>query len=195
MGILDKILGKLDVFISDIDIGSKSKQPCTEEEKKQMIDILKGYEVMNSKNVEDRPVDFGSVLRVGEEMKKILIKKKVNQSCYLEEEEEKENKPNSLEKNEECNTDGDCKGELECVGYVKNLTPGKCLNTRTDIVNLSTLITLGNKCETQYDCSVDSVCAVNETMLGSEKKCLSFNFPLTEEDEKVMDKIVMYTLV
>lgn len=195
MGVLDNILGKLDVVISDIKIGSQSKKPCTEEEKKKMLDILKGYESINSKNIENRPVDFGSVLRVGEEMKQILIKKKVNPTCYLEEQEEKENEPNSLEKGGECNKDEDCKGDLECIGYVKNLTPGKCLNARTDVVNVASLITLGNKCDTQNDCSVGSVCGVNETMLGTEKKCIAFNFPLTDENEMVLDKIVMYPLV
>lgn len=195
MGILSNILGGLDVIISDINIGSKSKKPCTEEEKKQMIDILKGYELLDSKDVEDRPVDFGSVLRVGDEMKQILIKKKVNPSCYLEEQEEKENEPNTLDKNGECNKDEDCKDDLKCVGYIKNLKPGKCLNAHTDVVDLSTSITVGNKCETQNDCSIDSVCAVTENILSSEKKCIAFNFPLTDENDKVLDKIVMYPLI
>lgn len=195
MGVLDNILGKLDVVISDINIGSKSKKPCTEEEKKQMMDILKGYESLNSKNVEDRPVDFGSVLRIGDEMKQILIKKQVNPSCYLEEQEEPENEPNSLEKDGECIKDEDCKDDLECVGYIKNLNPGKCLNPRMDVVDLSTTITIGNKCDTQNDCSVDSVCAVTENILSSEKKCIAFNFPLTDENDKVLDKIVMYPLI
>ena len=65
----------LELVISNVGFKGESKKPCTEEEKQQMIELLQGYQVSNFEK-QDKPVDFGSVLRIGDEMKKILKEKK-----------------------------------------------------------------------------------------------------------------------
>ena len=195
MGLLDNLLSKVDVIVSDFNFNSKSKKPCTEEEKKKMLDILKGYEVLDKQEIESRPVDFGSVLRIGDEMKQILQKTKVNPNCYLEDIPILPIEKGTIERNVECYRDSDCKEDLMCIGYVKNLSPGKCLDPLHDVVDTGALVTFGNECETPYDCSIGSQCSTHETTFGSKKKCIAFNFPLTDKQEKYVEKIILYPIL
>lgn len=198
MGLLDTILGKVDVVVSDFNFNQKSKKPCTEEEKAKMLEILKGYDVLDKEETKNRPVDFGSVLNIGTEMKKILSKKRINPTCYLKDEEDQESKPikeKSVDRNGECTKNDDCKGDLVCDGYIKNLSKGKCLDARHDIIDMSSIISATNKCDTQYDCSINSQCGVQESTFGSKKQCIAFNFPLTDDENKFYEKIIMYSLV
>ena len=194
MGLFDGIFGKLDVIVADVEFKNESKKPCTEEEKARMLEIIKGYQVVESKK-EDKPLDFGSVLRIGDEMKQILIKKKVNPTCYLEPIEEKEIEKGTVEKNEECFKDEDCSEGLSCFGYVKDLTPGKCIDPKYDGIDISKIIAFGNVCEDQRECSTRTTCSSKQSTFTTSKKCMSINFPLKDQDGNFIEKIILYDLI
>lgn len=194
MGLLDGILGKLDVVISNIDFNNESKKPCTSEEKERMIEIINGYQVVENEKG-DRPLDFGSVLRVGDEMKKILVQKKVNPTCYLEPVVEEENEKGTVGKNEECFKDEDCVENLVCSGYIKDLTPGTCLDPKHDVIDISKIIAFGNVCEDQRDCSIRTRCSSKQSTFTTSKKCMSINFPLKDQDGNFIEKIILYDLI
>ena len=191
---LFKALQNLNVIVSDINFENESKKPCTDEEKARMIEIINGYQIVESKK-EDKPLDFGSVLSIGDEMKQILIQKKVNPTCYLEPIAEKEFKKGTVKKNDECFKDEDCSEGLSCFGYVKDLASGKCLDPKYDVIDISKIIAFGNICEDQRNCSIRTKCSSKQSTFTTSKKCMSINFPLKDEDGKFVEKIILYDLI
>ena len=59
----ERATSQLNFIISKV-LDSESKKECTEEEKKRMIEIIKGQGIIDEKSKQERPVDFGSVLNV-----------------------------------------------------------------------------------------------------------------------------------
>ena len=124
MGIFDG----LDLFgnyltSKGVGFDQESKKPCTEEERKEMIQLIEEYHTRNSK--EARPIDFGRTLVLGPEIKKILINKKIKKNCYIPPENTKKD-PKSVDENEECFKDSDCVEDLVCYGSKEDIIPGKC---------------------------------------------------------------------
>ena len=186
---LEKIIIK-----SDTEFKKEYKKACTEEEKARMLEIINGYQVVKSEK-EDRPLDFGSVLRIGDEMKQILIQKKINPTCYLEPVTEEEKEKGTVEKDEECVKDEECAEGLSCFGYVKDLTPGKCIDPKYDGIDISKIIAFGNVCEDQRECSTRTTCSSKQSTFTTSKKCMSINFPLKDQDGNFIEKIILYDLI
>lgn len=194
MGLFSDAIDKLQVVVSGISFKGESKKPCTEEEKERMLEILKGYQDGNTEK-QDKPLDFGSVLRIGDEMKKILKEKKINPSCYLKPTEEQNYEKGSVKRSGECVKDENCEENLVCMGYVKDLSPGKCLDPKYDSVDIAKIIAFGNVCEDQRECSIKTQCSSKEATFATNKKCMSINFPLKDEDGNFLEKIVLYDII
>lgn len=197
MGLLGNALDKLEKIVvikSDTKFNKSYKKPCTEEEKERMLEIMNGYQVTKSEK-EDRPLDFGSVLRIGDEMKQILIQKKINPTCYLEPFVKTEFEKGTVEKNEKCVKDEDCVENLACLGYIPDLTFGKCLDPKYDAVDISKIIAFGNVCEEQRNCSIRTKCSSKQSTFTTNKQCMSINFPLKDQDGNFIEKIILYDLI
>lgn len=194
MGLFSNAFDKLQVIVSGVKFEGDSKKPCTEEEKQQMIELLQGYQVSNFEK-QDKPIDFGSVLRIGDEMKKILKEKKINPTCYLETTEEENYEKGSVERNGKCIKDENCEDNLVCMGYIKNLSPGTCLDPKYDSVDIAKIVAFGNVCEDQRECSIKTQCSSKDSTFTTNRKCMSINFPLKDEDGFFIEKIVLYDII
>jgi len=81
------------------------------------------------------------------------------------------------------------------MGYIKDLSPGTCLDPKYDSVDIAKIIAFGNVCEDQRQCSVKTQCSRKDTTFTTNKKCMSINFPLKDEDGNFLEKIVIYDII
>jgi hypothetical protein len=180
---MDKMLEGLEFFvgnvISDVNLEQKYKKKCTKEDLEQFKEIMKSYKSNNNK-----PIDFGGVLKISPEIEKILVEKKINPSCYVGTNDSKE----GLLEEGECFMDEDCGEDKKCVGR-NNIIPGKCMDNSVDENDNDAYISHTNKCDTTRNCSIGYKCKIIPGILNNDKMCSTFILPKTKSE------IILYELV